>query len=980
MRRKLFFATWLSLFVCIVWAQNSITKLEVCESMRRVADWQIAHFKEVRHTPVNWVNATFYLGLTKWAAIAEQVHNDRMYYDWLIGVGHHEHWQLDKRLYHADDICVGQAYLDLYRKFGQEEMYQPTLTRAKWVVAHPSKGSFKLNYGDNSTLERWTWCDALFMAPPVYARLYTITGDKKFLRFMNKEYKATYDYLYDKEVGLFYRDHRYFNEREANGQKVFWGRGNGWVVGGLVEILRELPQKNKSRKFYEELFVNLCTRVADCQQSDGFWRASLLDPDSYPSPETSSTGFFVYGLAYGINEGLLSKEQFMPVVEKGWKALLSVVEEDGKLGYVQPIGADPRKVSREMTEVYGPGAFLLAGSEIYRMASDSMGIRQFAEKDIREIAAMLPEKPQGLGLTYKNRAYWDKMRDSREGKQFVHAAALSMKDGMPPFVDSLYLHLNATGQRLPGEKMLKSRFYYLWQLSLAECMENEGRFIPAICEGIEAICRQKPWSIPAHDRDLHNYKGTNYDVDLVVATEGNAFAQCLYLLDDKLPIESRALAMCAFREKIFRPIYRCLENNKPFWWFTMTNNWNSVCLAGVTGAALALLPDRDARAYYVAAAQKYQGYGMTGYGNDGYCSEGVGYYNYGFGAYITLRETVCRATQGKIDFFRSPKFVSIAGYGKNIQIINGVCPAYSDCHVDATPESFITDYCARALGLDNMSDTNDRYTIPSMNNLSLRIIGMFPNKAWKVDMTPEMEQVLKTETDPLRTVYSEAGVFIARPQKESLCTMGISFKGGHNNENHNHNDVGSYIVVKGNEPIAGEMGGPYSYPGDFFGGKGYTYPIKNSFGHPVPKVDGKLQKDGSKAQGILIDKKLTDEIDSYKIDLTSAYATVTSLKQLTRQFTYDRGGKGRFIVEDRYAADTHIAFETALTTRATWKQVAPNQLELTSGKETVRVTVEASSPVIFKSDTVEVNCPPYTRIGIELKEKAATGNIKLIFE
>ena len=138
--------------------------------------------------------------------------------------------------------------------------------------------------------------------------------------------------------------------------------------------------------------------------------------------------------------------------------------------------------------------------------------------------------------------------------------------------------------------------------------------------------------------------------------------------------------------------------DKAVYWFTVKNNWNSVCLAGVTGAALALLPDKEERAYFVAAAEKYQSYGMEGYADDGYCREGVGYYNYGFGAFITLREEVCRATQGQIDFFRLPKFVRLARYGEKIQIQNRVCPAYSDCRIWISPDTFVTDYCNRALG------------------------------------------------------------------------------------------------------------------------------------------------------------------------------------------------------------------------------------------------------------------------------------------
>lgn len=351
---------------CMLQAQTPDAP-DMKQTMKRVADWQIAHMKEVPYGDLNWVNATFYLGLYRWAELAEREDQDTSYFDWLMRLGRRNYWQVDKRMYHADDVCVAQTYLLMYDKYKRREMLIPTQARLEWVIEHPSRGSFELDYSDASTLERWTWCDALFMAPPVYLHMYNITGDKKYIRFMDKEYKATYDYLFDKEDSLFYRDQRYFSQKEANGAKVFWGRGNGWVLGGLVELLRGLPGGSKYRPFYQDLFVRMARRIVACQGKDGFWHASLLDPASYPSPETSASGFFVYALAYGINEGLLPRQDFLPAAEKGWKALLSAVDKDGKLGYVQPIGADPKKVTREMTEVYGPGAFLLAGTEIYRL-------------------------------------------------------------------------------------------------------------------------------------------------------------------------------------------------------------------------------------------------------------------------------------------------------------------------------------------------------------------------------------------------------------------------------------------------------------------------------------------------------------------------------------------------------------------------------------------------------------------------------------
>lgn len=463
-------------YLCTTVAQTFV-KTEVKQSMRRVADWQIAHYNKAIYGDLNWVNATFYLGLVHWAAIAEQADKDDSYYKWLLRLGNRNYWQVNQRMYHADDICVSQMYLYMYEKYKRKSMLVPTQARAEWVIANPPSGSFELDYGDATTLEHWTWCDALFMAPPVYMKLYNITGDKKFIRFMDKEYKATYNYLFDKEDNLFYRDHRYFTMKEANGAKVFWGRGNGWVLGGLVEFLRELPAKSKYRPFYQDLFQKLCRRIAPLQNKDGFWHASLLDPASYPSPETSCSGFFVYALAYGINEGLLPKEEFMPVVEKGWQALVSAVGEDGKLGYVQPIGADPKKVTPDMTEVYGPGAFLMAGTEVYRMAQDTPRLHaNISQSRIREIAAMLPDKPEGIGVSYKDRTFWNKVKESSKAEKLLtEEAPALLKKGMPLFVDSLYLHLNKTNVRLPGENMINARYHYLFRLTLAECMENKRR-------------------------------------------------------------------------------------------------------------------------------------------------------------------------------------------------------------------------------------------------------------------------------------------------------------------------------------------------------------------------------------------------------------------------------------------------------------------------------------------------------------------------
>lgn len=333
---------------------------------RKVADRQIEDFPNNKYAKESkgWIAGALYMGMFDWAELS----GDERYIDWLKKIFNRQQWQVGDYMYHADDVCVAQTYLDMYAKYKEKKMIIPTLARIDWVISHPSKGGLDIDYSKPETYERWSWCDALFMAPAVYTRLYTITGKKKYIKFADKEFKATYNYLYDKEEHLFYRDSRYLGKTETNGKKIFWGRGNGWVIGGLAEILKTLPQKDKRyRPFYTNLFKELSERLAELQSEDGFWHASLLDPDSYPSPESSATGFIVYGLAYGINRGYLPADKYLPVVKKGWKALTSAVNEHGQLGWVQPVGADPRKVTKEMTELYGTGAFLMAACEIHKL-------------------------------------------------------------------------------------------------------------------------------------------------------------------------------------------------------------------------------------------------------------------------------------------------------------------------------------------------------------------------------------------------------------------------------------------------------------------------------------------------------------------------------------------------------------------------------------------------------------------------------------
>ncbi|HTA95243.1 MAG TPA: glycoside hydrolase family 88 protein [Verrucomicrobiae bacterium] len=343
---------------------SDITPQNVLNTMQHVADWQLAHLGDNKRAPTDWVAGAGDAGLMALVGIS----GDAKYRDAALAIAETNNWQLGSRKFMADDQCVGQLYAELYLLYRDPKMIAAMREHFDAILATPPTNS-NFDYAQpGHGQENWNWCDSLFMAPPTWLRLYAATGDERYLNFAVTNWWRTTDYLYDKDEHLFFRDSTYFKKTEANGKKVFWSRGNGWVMGGLVRMLQFLPMNHPDRPRFEQLFKDMAEKILSCQQPDGLWRASLLDPDSFPIKETSGSGFFTYALAWGVNQGLLDRATFEPAVRKGWAALTGCVDADGKLAHVQPIGADPKNFDADSTEPYGVGAFLLAGSEVYRMA------------------------------------------------------------------------------------------------------------------------------------------------------------------------------------------------------------------------------------------------------------------------------------------------------------------------------------------------------------------------------------------------------------------------------------------------------------------------------------------------------------------------------------------------------------------------------------------------------------------------------------
>jgi unsaturated rhamnogalacturonyl hydrolase len=328
-------------------------KKEVVHALRKVADWQLNRVQ--RHYLQDWTFAALYAGFM---AVPPAV-NGNAYQEAMQSMGKQFNWQLGPRPDHADDHAVGQTYLELYAKLHDPAMIAPTRERMDALLNRP----------DDPQKPLWWWCDALFMAPAVLADLSKATGVRKYLDYMNREWWVTSNLLYDPQLHLYSRDATFLDKKEANGKKLLWSRGNGWVMAGMVRVLEVMPADYPDRQKYVTQFREMAKSIAALQGTDGLWRPGLLDAAAYPLPEVSGSAFNTYALAWGVRTGILDRKQYLPVVKKAWTGLLTHVYQDGRLGCIQPIGAAPDKYAPTASYAYGIGAFLLAGSEIYQLST-----------------------------------------------------------------------------------------------------------------------------------------------------------------------------------------------------------------------------------------------------------------------------------------------------------------------------------------------------------------------------------------------------------------------------------------------------------------------------------------------------------------------------------------------------------------------------------------------------------------------------------
>lgn len=350
-------------FALTISAQELPSKSEILSDLQKVNTYYMSKYPEtpsVSSGQSNWLEGAYYTG----HMALFNLHPTSEAVAYALQWANHNSWNIGNRPHEADNQCAGQTYMDLYYAYGAKDDYM--LSKV---------GNTVRDLVNRSAVNEWDWIDALYMAMPVLTRYGIYHDDTRYFDKLYDMYNSTKvsQNLYNTSLDLWYRDGRVLSGRK---KKCHWSRGNGWVFGGHVRTLMYLPETDSHRQTYIDTYKKMAARLKSIQRSDGFWNACLDDSTYYPGPETSGTGFFIYGIAWGINNGILDKDTYLPTVIKGWNGLTTkALDTNGRIGYTQGVADEPKDdqpVTFASSRQYGEGNFLLAGTEVLKLASGEM--------------------------------------------------------------------------------------------------------------------------------------------------------------------------------------------------------------------------------------------------------------------------------------------------------------------------------------------------------------------------------------------------------------------------------------------------------------------------------------------------------------------------------------------------------------------------------------------------------------------------------
>ena len=616
-----------------------------------------------------------------------------------------------------------------------------------------------------------------------------------------------------------------------------------------------------------------------------------------------------------------------------------------------------------------------------------------------EIAPMLDDD---FGARTAPREYWERFAKAPDAVQIVKYAESVLNTEPPEVPEELYKEYYKNGNRSNYQNVFFNIQRRISSLTLAEATENKGRFIDALNAELDKFCDMKSWVLPAHDKNGLIYDGEAMYSDLGSTLAGAYLAISINLFEDKLDPKVVAKAKAEIERRILAPYEKAVEKvYDGMWWVRTVNNWNAVCHAGTVAAALNIVESKERRAFFIAGAEFFSERDFfNGFTNDGYCSEGMGYWNYGFGNYLQLSAEIRYATHGKVDMLRFPKVRAVLDYAPTLEIDKGIYAVFADCAAGARPNPVYVGYLSRLKGYGytdfETKGLGGAFNIGGL--LETTTIGYDADVVYR-ETTEEPQKY----EPPIRTEFQDAGVVICRPSKDVKGKyFAIAFKGGTNGELHNHNDVGSYTLLLGDaaDPDADDVyvsrdPGGETYTARTFSSRRYEGELLNSFGHPVPRIAGKLQSPGAGCRGVVVSKSFEDAEDDVTFDITSAYPEVKTLEKATRTFQYRRatGDDSGFVaITDaiKFKEGEKGAVETALITfeKVEIAEIADGALEIEIGGAVVNVfaldasgkalKLVAETAIVGEHDDSVRNKP--TRVALRVDGDVENATITQLFE
>ncbi|MEZ4864429.1 MAG: heparinase II/III family protein [Caldilineaceae bacterium] len=565
---------------------------------------------------------------------------------------------------------------------------------------------------------------------------------------------------------------------------------------------------------------------------------------------------------------------------------------------------------------------------------------------------------------------------TRLGQQQVAAicaqAARDAATPIPALPATLFLDFARTGRREGYEAPASQRRRMLWNLTLAECLEDQGRFLDPLLDIAWATCEESSWAYPAHESALTDMQRPY--LDLGVASTALTLAEMDALVGSKLdPRLGQRI-----RDEVDRRCITPYLTRHDHWWLFQSEarnaaNWTAVCNSGIVGAALYLATDPARLADVIARATRSLDDYLATFDPDGGSSEGPGYWGYGFGHYVILAHLLATRTGGRINLLEGERLRRIAAFPLRTLLSQGVYVNFSDCAPDVALEPALLHYLGQQLDLPDLHGlaATQQATAPHQAYFEWGLRSLF----WLPPATPPATYA-PTRHDWFRGLQW----MLARFDPTDRNTLVLAAKGGHNDEMHNQNDVGAFIVHWRRESLIADVGAG-RYTKDYFGDKRYEYFVNSSIGHSVPVPNGQLQAVGREYAAQLLEHQTTATEDVLLLELKSAYPAAAGLASLQRRLTLHRDEPHGWVeVADQFAFVGEAApFASVLTTF--------NEVEI--GENAVLIYgIHGEMRIGFDDDQVSVQLELHDvefehglmtvkRIVFSVKEPAPQGLIRL---